>query len=161
MSQSNPTVIEATKYSENYILYGDQSRAWRVAFPNSKAKPKSVNERASRLHNLDKVQSRIVDLRDIAKNNIEDEFVITVEQKKKWLRQAVESGFEKKIDQHGNEVPISLPAAVSAVNEMNKMDGDHAVIRLAHGGDPDGVPLQSEVSDEDLAKKLADYGIER
>lgn len=74
MSQSNPTDVELDAYCGNYVLYGDQSRAFRVAFPDSKAKPESVHEVASRFHSIVKVQSRIKELSTKAKEVAEKEF---------------------------------------------------------------------------------------
>lgn len=62
MSQSRPTDAQANTYAENYVLYGDQSRAFRVAFPDSKAKAETVHVRASIFHQISTVQVRVAEL---------------------------------------------------------------------------------------------------
>ena len=64
MAQANPTDVEATKYAESFILYGDKTRAFRAAFPDSKAAKESQNVKAVDLHNTVKVQLRIEELRE-------------------------------------------------------------------------------------------------
>jgi hypothetical protein len=90
MSQSRPTDAEATAYAENYVLYGDQSRAWRIAFPSSKARPKAVHEKASTFHRIEKVQKRISQLNDALKEKAEQRFSVTaeevVERYARWAR---------------------------------------------------------------------------
>jgi len=76
MSQANPTESEIDKYSGHFVLYGEQSNAWREAFPKSKAKGKSIHEKASRLHSLDKVQSRIKELSAKVREVAEEDFKI-------------------------------------------------------------------------------------
>ena len=41
---------------------GDQSKAWRTCHPESKASPKTINEKASRFFAQGKVRARIVAL---------------------------------------------------------------------------------------------------
>lgn len=130
MSQQNPTLAEATKYAESYILYGDQTRAFRAAFPDTKAKPESVNQKASAFHKIVNVQSRIKELQSNLKKQTEEEFNLSVGQIKKMLTAAATKGLKNKIDMYGNEVPISIPGAVSALSEINKMDGNHAAARI-------------------------------
>ena len=86
MSQANPTKAETDKYAGHYVLYGDQSAAFREAFPNSKAKSEGINECASRLHSKSKVLARIDELKAQVREVAEKEFKIDAE----WvLKQAV------------------------------------------------------------------------
>ncbi len=86
MSQVNPTESEVDAYAGNYVLYGCQSKAWRVAFPDSKAKAESIHELASKFHHLHEVQSRIEELKVQVREVAEAEFKIDAA----WvLRQAV------------------------------------------------------------------------
>jgi phage terminase small subunit len=62
MSQSNPTDHEATRYAESFVLYGKKSKAWRNAFPTSKAKPEVISVNASKLHDHPKIQLMITEL---------------------------------------------------------------------------------------------------
>lgn len=126
MSQANPTDAEATAYAENYILYGDQTRAFRAAFPDSNAKPESQHQTASKFHAISKVQSRITELHEISKKHSEKEYEITIGKIKEKLIQAAEAGLHEKIDAQGNMIAHSVSGAVSALAEINKMDGNHA-----------------------------------
>lgn len=76
MSQSNPTKSEIDKYSGYYVLHGDQSASFRVAFPDSKATKESTHTKASKLHSLVKVQSRIDELKAQVQEIAEKEFKI-------------------------------------------------------------------------------------
>lgn len=126
MSQSKPTDIQTNTYAENYVLYGDQSRAWRVTFSDSKCKPESIHARASKMHGISKVQLRIKELRSKLLKQTEEEFSITVSDLKKMLVMAAQGGLKMKIDAQGNKIPIAITGAVAAISEINRMDGNHA-----------------------------------
>ena len=126
MSQSNPTHIQVNSYAENYVLYGDQSRAWRVAFPESKCKPENVHTKASLMYKLTKVQQRVAEIRSKLMKQTEQEFNITVSDLKKMLVMAAQGGLKQKIDAQLNKVPVNIPGAVAAISEINRMDGNHA-----------------------------------
>lgn len=81
MSQANPTKTEVNKYSESFVLYGDQSKAWRTAYPNSKAVPRVVNINASKLHKHPDIQLRVNELQVIMSNKANDDFDINSD----WL----------------------------------------------------------------------------
>jgi len=76
MSQSNPTKAETDKYASHYVLHGDQSASFRVAFPKSKATANSINTRASKFHHISKVQSTIEALKEKVKEIAKEEFKI-------------------------------------------------------------------------------------
>jgi len=94
MSQSRPTDIQTNTYAENYVLYGDQSRAWRVTFPESRCKPETVHYKASLFHKLEKVKKRIIELRLKLMKQTEEEFDITVSDLKKMLLRAAKGGLK-------------------------------------------------------------------
>lgn len=129
MSQANPTKVQTNKYAENWVLYGDQSRAWRIAFPKSKCKPESVNVKASMLHKNVNIQLRIEELQKTLQNQSEEEFSLSVSKLKKLLATAISKGLKDRFDAQGNKVAASIPGAVSAINEINKMDGNHAAVK--------------------------------
>lgn len=141
MSQQNPTDVEATTYAESYILYGDQTRAFRSTFPDAKCNQKVANEKASGLHKTTKVVERIKDLRVIAKRMAEDEFKISAADLQKTLALVIKKGLGDKTDAQQNTVAQNLPAVVSAVGEVNRMNGNHAPTKLGIGGDP-GNPIR-------------------
>ena len=126
MSQANPTDIQTNAYAENYVLYGDQSKAWRVAFPESKCKPESVNVKASKFHTVVKVVLRIKELRSKLMKQTEEEFNVTVSDLKKMLLMAAQGGLVKRVDAQQNKVLNNIAGAVSAISEINRMDGNHA-----------------------------------
>lgn len=159
MSQQNPTDAEATKYAESYILYGDQSKAFRAAFPKAKAKPETVYVKASNLHKHDKIQVRIGELRKRMKDQSEEEFDLTASKIKMLLAKAASMGMKTKLDAQGNKVPVSLSGAVSAINEINKMDGNHAPTRGEITG-RNGGPVQVLTLGKDEYKQAREEMLE-
>lgn len=142
MSQANPTVIQINIYAENYVLYGDQSRAWRVAFPESKAKAESVHARASKLHSIGKVQLRIDEIRSKLVKQTEEEFSITVSDLKKMLVTAAMGGLKSKgKSKDDNQGLHNIAGAVSAITEINRMDGNHYQYKTDSDDDDDPQPL--------------------
>ena len=125
MSQSKPTDCQTSAYAESYVLYGDQSKAFRAAFPDTKAKTAHIHTKASLLHGLAKVQQRIKELNASLSRRTEEEFHITVSELKKMLVEATKGGLKKRTDAQGNEVPNNISGAVSAISEINRMDGNH------------------------------------
>lgn len=86
MSQSKPTESEIDVYAGHYVLHGDQSAAFRVVFPNSKAKAETIHTAASLLHAIPKVHQRIEELKAKVREVAESEFKIDAA----WvLKQAV------------------------------------------------------------------------
>lgn len=126
MSQANPTDIQTNAYAENYVLYGDQSRAWRIAFPTSKCKPENIHSKASNFHKLIKVQTRITEIRSKLTKQTEEEFSVTTSDLKKMLVMAAQGGLKQKVDAQQNKVPVNIAGAVAAISEINRMDGNHA-----------------------------------
>jgi len=59
MSFGKPTEVQAIKYAESFVLYGDKTKAIRAAFPDSKALPSSLSTKAKHFHKLVQVQSMI------------------------------------------------------------------------------------------------------
>lgn len=87
MSQTRPTKSEIDTYAGHYVLYGNQSDAFRAAFPKSKAKAQTIHECASKFHNSPKVLTRIVELKEQVRLIAEKDFKIDAS----WvLKQAVE-----------------------------------------------------------------------
>jgi len=123
MSQQRPTDVQVNTYAENYIVHGDQSKAWRATFPESKCKPESVNQKASTFHSIVKVQSRIDELKSKANEIANKSFTITVEQRLEWLKDITVAGLSTYADQQGNKRRESLTAARSAIETMNTMLG--------------------------------------
>lgn len=155
MSQANPTEVQTNTYAENYVLYGDQTRAWRAAFPDSKAKAEVIHISASKLHAIPKVQLRIKELQTLSQEVSEKEFTVTVSELKEMLVTAAKGGLKSKVDAQENKVLHNIAGAVSAIAEINRMDGNHkeTKLKLEHTGKDDG-PIEVS-SDADLARKIA------
>lgn len=151
MSQKNPTTAEVNRYSESFVLYGDMTKAFWNAFPTSKCSKKVANVRGSELHQAGKIQVRIKELRKISKTNSDEEFGITVSELKKMLVVCAQKGLKNKKDMMGNDIPVSIPGAVSAISELNKMDGNHAPAKI------ENIPPRKPVDPSDLEaiRKLA------
>ena len=146
MSQANPTDAQIDAYAHHYVIHGIQTEAWRQAFPDNKAKPETQHVKASEFHSLDKVQIRIAELREIAREQSVEEFGIDALQIKKMLTLAAKRGLSTIKDHRDNQVPTNIGGAVSALAEINRMDGNHAAHRIALGGDPDGLPLEQVIT---------------
>lgn len=126
MSQRTPTKKEITSLASEFILHGDQVKAWRKTFPKSKACLDTQYSKASIVFTEEKVRARIKELQNISKVNSEEEFTMTISDLKKFLATAVKLGIKTKKDAQGNVVAHNLAAAVAAVKEFNAMDGNHA-----------------------------------
>lgn len=126
MSQTKASVKEATAYAKSWILKNDMGKAFKAAFPKSKANKASIYTKASKLHKTVEIQSRILEMQESSKKATEEEFNISTSDLKKMLKNAAIMGLKPKIDAQGNRVAHSIPGAVSAISEINKMDGNHA-----------------------------------
>jgi len=126
MSQMTPTKVEITKLAREFILHGDQVKAWRKTYPKSKASLNVQYSKSSTAFSSEKVKERIKQLQEISRKNSEEEFTMTVSDLKKVLATAVKLGLKTKTDVQGNIVAHNLNAAVAAVREFNSMDGNHA-----------------------------------
>ena len=102
---------------------GNATAAYLVMVPNSKAKPTSINEMASRMLADVKISSRIAELKAQAAVVASAKFNITVEQRLKWLKDITEAGLSVYIDSAGNNRRENLAAARAAIQTMNEMLG--------------------------------------
>lgn len=116
MSQTTPTDDEITLLAHEFIMHGDQVKAWRLTFPNSKAALNTQYTRASEAFARRGVQVRIEELRGLSKKQSEKEFTMSVAELKKVLAVVMKKGVSEG----------KLSAVVSAVAELNKMDGNNA-----------------------------------
>lgn len=144
MTQSTPTDREADVYAEVFVSTGIKTAAFRAAFPKSSASKTSVNRMAVRVHDDIKVLSRIEKLQKSAVESVSEEFTVTISDRKKILARVAQMGFNKKSP--------ALGAVVSAVNELNRMDGSHAAQKIAgHDGGP--VELVTMTAEEYLSAR--------
>ena len=130
MSQGNPTKHEIDVYCAEWILNGgDQSKAWRKAYPKSTSPEKVGWEKGSTMHKMIKVKERLAELQAETAAKDAEEFDVSVATLKEILMDVMNKGREK--DDNGKYA--SLSAATSAVNELNRMNGNHAASKVNHG----------------------------
>jgi hypothetical protein len=80
MSFGKPTEVQAIKYAESFVLYGDKTKAIRAAFPESKATPASLSVKAIAFHKLVNVQLMIDLLHKSITGEAEEEALYTAKQ---------------------------------------------------------------------------------
>ena len=112
-----------------------KSDAYRAMIPNTKATEENIHSIASRTAKKVKVESRVKELQQEAKDN----FTISVGKKKEWLNLIVERSLqvEEVVNKDGESVgeyKFQGGDAIRAINELNKMDGDHAPTKQEHSG---------------------------
>jgi len=110
---------------------GNASEAYRSAYDAKKMKPQTVFSTASRLLKDRKVTARVEEIQAKAKEIAETKLNITFEQKQRWLKSVIERSLqhEQARDSEGNpmgDFRFNASAVISAISELNKMDGDHA-----------------------------------
>jgi len=119
--ERNPSDAQIEILSSDFVLHGDKTKAWRLAYPDSKAKPSTQHSEASTVFNNQKVIRRIEELRIISKKNSEEEFTVTVSKIKKVLAMVIKRGLG---DEDSKELR-GLSSVVAAARELNAMDGNH------------------------------------
>jgi hypothetical protein len=80
MSFGKPTEVQAIKYAESFVLYGDKTKAIRAAFPESKAVPASLSNKATEFHKLVEVQGMIELLHKSITGEAEEQALYTARQ---------------------------------------------------------------------------------
>ena len=135
MSQGNPTEKEIDDYAQAYIDNGnDQVKAWRVAFPDSESCLETQYPKASKMHKMDKVQARIVQLECERAEIARQRFSITTEGILQRL--AIESGYA---GEHLIPEDSTQSGRVSALKQMAEHTGGfdankqkHEVLQVTH-----------------------------
>ena len=80
MSFGKPTEVQSIKYAESFVLYGDKTKAIRAAFPESKAVPASLSNKATEFHKLVEVQGMIELLHKSITGEAEEQALYTARQ---------------------------------------------------------------------------------
>ena len=167
MSQDNPTPEEVEAYARAWTdphdskTNGSMLHSFKAAFPDSKASNATISPKATRLHRLDKIQARIKELTEIAKKESEKQFRHSVESKMKMLQDVFNEGMKPKVIisdgvmYEGNA--CGLPSCVAAIDQMCKIDGSHAAVKHAIGGDKDAPPVEIKKIPADPVKAAALY----
>ncbi|GAW87331.1 conserved hypothetical protein [Bathymodiolus platifrons methanotrophic gill symbiont] len=104
-----------------------QSDAYREMIPKSKAKDATIWDSASKLAAKPEVIQRVKELQQESK----ERFLISVGQKRMWLNQVISRSLqaEEVFDNNGESIgqfKFQGGDVIRAINELNKMDGDHA-----------------------------------
>ena len=131
----------------------DQSAAYRAMVPGTKATNESIWTKGSATAKIVEVKLRVAELKAIAKELANKKFGVTFEQKMDWLTEVTERSLQAKaaIDSEGNvlgDYKFSGGDVIRAINEMNKMSGDHAVEKKEYSG-PDGSAIGIKVIFDD------------
>jgi len=131
-------------FCQAYINSDSASEAYRQCYDASRMKTATINVKASELLANGKVAVRVKELQEENKKRFE----VTVDQKKAWLVEIVERSLQHEAvtDHDGSatgEYKFDASSAVRAINELNKMDGDHAPTKNEHTG-KNGKPIQTE-----------------
>ncbi len=89
---SDKLTIKEEKFINGLLEGLSQRKAYRLAYPHtSEWKDKSIDERASKLFNTDKVQSRWNDLQDRVIKEAEEESIFTVKQVLKEIKDLLDT----------------------------------------------------------------------
>ena len=94
-----------------------------------------------------KVRSRLAEMQTEQAERDEIEFDLSVSELKETLKRVMDTGLSG--DDTGK---LNLSAVVSAVSEVNRMNGNHAAAKLANA---DGSNLDAGMSERDLARRAA------
>jgi hypothetical protein len=132
MSQRNPTEGEAAQFALMYILERDLSMAFKYVYPSSKAKDKTIHEKASRYYRLGKVQASIKVLRELFLKNLEKENIYVLEKAFDELEEA--------------RVLASTPDANGKVNPTAMISATMGKAKLAGFLEPKRNELSSQVA---------------
>jgi phage terminase small subunit len=115
------------QFVKNIIDGMSQADAYRNAYPNQRMSDKTIHESASRLMNNSKINARLKELRDqLAKPTI-----MSAQERLEFLTKIIkgEKGetVVQMIDGEAVEVeaPASLKNKLSAIDIMNKMQGEY------------------------------------
>lgn len=128
--------IKQAKFVKEFLLNGNGNEAYRQAYNASKMSAKAISVEVNKLLKNPSIALEIEKDRE----KLQKEFEVTAEQKRKKLWDIIE-GCAKEIpvplkgsqDEEGNANLINMPAdpkaAISAIAELNKMDGHLAAIK--------------------------------
>lgn len=132
--------IKQEKFAQQYVLTGNASEAFRQSYDSKNMKSETVTEKASRLLKQYNISTRV---KELQKEQIKA-FTVSAEDKKKVLWDLIVTCAET--DDESNKIK-NPNAVISAISELNKMDGDLAAIKTQLSGN-------LSVSHEDMLDKL-------
>ena len=106
------------------------SDAYRSAYDASKMSDKTVNEKASRLKDEDKIRARVKELRV----EVDTPKIISAQKRKEWLTQVI------------NDPEVDINARLRASDQLNKMEGEY--IQKVETELKNAVSIHIELSDD-------------
>jgi len=116
-------ISECTACEENfaqfYVMEGKPSPAYRHAYSTENCKAATVASNAQQVLNREHVQLRIYELQTIKTES----FRISARKKKMYLLKIIETQLQTKGGDDDQIIKGDLKAALSAIAELNKMDG--------------------------------------
>ena len=158
MTQKTPSIAEADRYASSFIKENIKTTAFKAAFPDSKITHKSMMEKASRIHKTPEIVEALARLKGASRKNTEKKHNLSVDGIKKNLIKVAKLGLKLKKDAHGNKIPNNLSSVVSAMAELNKMDGNHAAIKNEHyGADGSALPPAVQITTIDPHEAAKQY----
>jgi hypothetical protein len=124
MSFGKPTEVQAIKYAESFVLYGDKTKAIRAAFPESKATPPSLSVKAIAFHKLVNVQLMIDLLHKSITGEAEEEALYTARQAIEDLSTAM--AMSKDLEQPSPYIQAVMGKSKIAGLLVDKTDNKHS-----------------------------------
>ena len=106
------------------------SDAYRSAYDIKKMSDKTVNEKASRLKDEDKIRARIKELRD----EVDTPKIISAQKRKEWLTAVI------------NDPEVDINARLRASDQLNKMEGEY--VQKVETELKNAVSIHIELSDD-------------
>lgn len=104
-----------------------QAEAYRSAYPNQRASDKTIWESASKLMNNPKVNARLTELRE----QMMKPSIMSAQERLEFLTQVINGTKGEKVveivdgEAKEFEVPASMKNRLSAIDIMNKMQGEY------------------------------------
>ena len=109
---------------------GKKADAYKKHYSVSGMGAASISVEADKLYNHPKVSLKIKELQDKASKKAEESFLWSTEDRLKMLFEIASVCAASKSDDETGELKLINPtAAISAIDQANKMTGDHAAIK--------------------------------
>jgi len=136
------------KFVRNLIQGMSQREAYKNSYDAENMTDKSIDEEACRLFNDSKISSRYKELQD----RLEDATIMTAKERLEYLTEVIMGLQGEKIIQMVDgeaievEMPTSMKNKLSAIDLMNKMQGEY--VQKIEADIPRAVNINIELSDD-------------
>lgn len=121
----NDLTPKQENFCQQYLLLGNASDAYRLAYDAKNMKPETINRRAKDLLDDGKITARLNFLSESSMS----EFSTNFAEKQRKLWEIIEYGSEEIEVKTGILKQRNPSATVSAINQLNLMDGSHAAFK--------------------------------